>query len=489
MRHLLVVKQPEDWPSPEGDVEVVSAEAYLTSPVFAEARGPTRVVNLCGSYQYQSIGYYVSLLATARGHKIIPAVSATQDIRSRGYLRTVAEDLAPMAKKAFAEVKETRTSLDVYFGHSLSGEDDRLRTGLFGLLQIPLMRAAFSLRDGLWFLQSVTPLSVSQLTPEIKARVFTLAQSSFHQGAPRRQLKAYRYDLAILHNPDEADSPSNQRALAKFRRAAEDLGLWTELIQKNDYRRLTEFDALFIRETTAVNHHTYRFARKAAAEGLVVIDDPESILRCTNKVYLAELLERHGIRHPKTTVLSKHSLARAKGTLQYPCILKRPDGAFSLGTVRVNSAEEFDAAAKTLLDESELILAQEFVPTEYDWRIGVLDGKPLFACRYFMARNHWQIIARDPSGRERLGEHQTVPIGEAPPKIVEAAVKATKLIGDSLYGVDLKELNGKPYIIEVNDNPNVDAGVEDEILGNTLYETIMKTFLERIEAKKKGRPQ
>jgi glutathione synthase/RimK-type ligase-like ATP-grasp enzyme len=58
-----------------------------------------------------------------------------------------------------------------------------------------------------------------------------------------------------------------------------------ELIEKEDYGRLAEFDALFIRETTGVNHHTYRFARRAEAEGLVVVDDPQSILKCTNKVY------------------------------------------------------------------------------------------------------------------------------------------------------------------------------------------------------------
>ncbi len=37
------------------------------------------------------------------------------------------------------------------------------------------------------------------------------------------------------------------------------MGLSTEIITKNDFDRIPEFDALFIRETTAVNHHTYRF--------------------------------------------------------------------------------------------------------------------------------------------------------------------------------------------------------------------------------------
>ena len=78
-------------------------------------------------------------------------------------------------------------------------------------------------------------------------------------------------------------------------KAAESLAIRPELITRDDYGRLAEFDALFIRETTYVNHHTYRFARRAASEGLVVIDDPVSIVRCTNKVYLAELLQRYRI--------------------------------------------------------------------------------------------------------------------------------------------------------------------------------------------------
>lgn len=39
-----------------------------------------------------------------------------------------------------------------------------------------------------------------------------------------------------------------------------------ELITPKDYGRLAEYDGLFIRETTKLNHHTYRFARKVTAK-------------------------------------------------------------------------------------------------------------------------------------------------------------------------------------------------------------------------------
>ena len=79
---------------------------------------------------------------------------------------------------------------------------------------------------------------------------------------------------------------------------------------REDYGRIAEFDALFLRETTRVDHHTYRFARRAAAEGLVLIDDPESILRCTNKVYQAELFARHKIACPPTMVVHAENAGR-----------------------------------------------------------------------------------------------------------------------------------------------------------------------------------
>ena len=69
---------------------------------------------------------------------------------------------------------------------------------------------------------------------------------------------------------------------------------------------------------------------------------------------------------------------------------------------------------------------------------------------------------------------------------MRAALKAANLIGDGLYGVDVKQSNDKFYVIEVNDNPNIDAGVEDEILRDELYRRIMDVFLARIEQHKAG---
>ena len=143
-----------------------------------------------------------------------------------------------------------------------------------------------------------------------------------------------------------------------------------------------------------------------------------------------------------------------------------------------------DAAVEKLLEKSELIIAQEWLPTTFDWRVGIWNGEALFVCKYFMAKRHWQIIQRDGDGKANYGKSETIPVETAPRKLVRLAEKAAALMGNGLYGVDIKEANGKYYVIEVNDNPNIDAGTEDATLKEKLYATIMRGFLERIERQK-----
>jgi len=291
-----------------------------------------------------------------------------------------------------------------------------------------------------------------------------------------------------LYNTKDPTSPSNEKAIQRFVRAAQGLGLRTDLIDRDDYGRLAEYDALFIRQTTQVEHFTYRFSRRAATEGLVVIDDPLSILRCTNKVYLAELLNRARIPIPQTVTLHRDNLAAAIDQLGLPAILKLPDGTFSQAVVRVDDRAAFQAQALKFLESSDLVVAQEFLPTDFDWRISLIDRQVLFAARYAMVRGHWQIAQRDPRGRMRYGTVEAVAPEAVPAGALEVATKAANLIGDGFYGVDVKERDGRFYVIEVNDNPNVDADCEDALLGDELYRRVMGVFAQRIERLKEGRP-
>jgi len=172
--------------------------------------------------------------------------------------------------------------------------------------------------------------------------------------------------------------------------------------------------------------------------------------------------------------------------LGYPLVLKIPDGSFSRGVVKVETEQALGKATAELFQHSALLLAQEFVYTEFDWRIGVLNNEALYACKYYMSRGHWQIYNHGAKGTAKSGGFETIPVREAPVEVVKLALKATQAVGDGLYGVDLKQVGDKPVVIEVNDNPSIDAGVEDAYLGEELYGRIMQEFLRRMERKRLG---
>jgi glutathione synthase/RimK-type ligase-like ATP-grasp enzyme len=313
--------------------------------------------------------------------------------------------------------------------------------------------------------------------------VIEQAERHFGRAHSARAKRTFRYDLAILAAPDAADAPSDPQALRRFVRAARDLGIDAQLIDHDDAADIAEFDALFIRETTYVDHPTYRLSRRAASDGLVVVDDPVSILRCTNKVFQAELFARKGIPHPKTIVVHADNVDSVAAAVGLPCVLKRPDSSFSRGVVRVDSTEALRTQVSEFLEDSELVVAQTFTASEFDWRIGVLGGEALFACRYHMARGHWQIVATARGGQRRYGRVEALPLEEVPTEAVELATRTARLIGDGLYGIDIKEAGGRFLVMEVNDNPNVDAGCEDAVLGDRLYFAVMDWFRQRLEAR------
>jgi glutathione synthase/RimK-type ligase-like ATP-grasp enzyme len=166
-------------------------------------------------------------------------------------------------------------------------------------------------------------------------------------------------------------------------------------------------------------------------------------------------------------------------TFGFPCIVKQPGGAFSNGVAKVRSKAQLDAVLENYFAQSELVIAQEWLPTEFDWRVGVLDGRPLYVCKYLMAPGHWQVVKREP-GRRVEGATVALAVGEAPDIVVKAAMRAANLVGDSLYGVDLKQSGDRCYVIEINDNPNIDAGNEDGVLKDALYREVLGVFLRRM---------
>ncbi|MEE5093238.1 RimK family protein [Pseudomonas alliivorans] len=489
---VIIVERLEDWASYFPSENLMTAQNYLENPLEATVGKRVQVINLCRSYKYLGHGYYCSLLAEARQHSVIPSVRTISELTRKSLYGLALDDLDKVLETALQDHPYDDTegfTLTLYFGQTTRAPLNDLARQLFEAFPCPILLVEFRKREN-WHIAGIKSGALPRLRDD-QHDEFALALDGFSRKVWRQpgSRRLARYDLAILHDPQEQLPPSNAAALNNFIRVGQRLGIDVELIEKKDYARLAEYDALLIRETTSVDNHTYRFSKKAESEGLVVMDDSTSILRCTNKVYLSDLLKSHGLGMPRTEILYKdrpEELENVARRLGFPLVLKIPDGCFSRGVIKVGTAEEMHTATAQLFEHSVLLLAQEFFYTEYDWRIGILNRKPIFACQYFMSKGHWQIYNHKAVGAQINGECRTLAVHEAPKTVVELALKTANLIGDGLYGVDLKQSGDKVVVIEVNDNPNLDAGIEDAYLQDDLYGLILEEFIRRLDIKRLG---
>jgi glutathione synthase/RimK-type ligase-like ATP-grasp enzyme/ribosomal protein S18 acetylase RimI-like enzyme len=481
IRNIIVTDTPDSLKIDVDNLEVISSKDYITNKGLYSERA-LRVFNLCNSYRYQSKGYYVSLLASAREHRAIPNVTNIRDLQNISLIRSLTEDIDELIQSSLKTLDANLVTLKIYFSNTSNDRYKLLAHSLYNIFQYPLFQVEFEKTDK-WEIRKVRSLSLNRIDKNEIPVIQEMAASYFKaKRYQKTKMKAYKYYLAILTDPEEPYPPSDKKALKKLRKVAEKMGVYTELITKDDFNKITEFDALFIRDTTNVNDYTYKFSRKAYADGLAVIDDPWSILRCSNKVFLHESLKLNHIPTPATKVFMKGMVTKEDlASTPLPVILKQPDSSFSKGVIKVKSLNELDSSLNAMFKESDLVIGQEFMVSQFDWRIGVLDHKPLFACKYYMAKGHWQIYNWKSESKNMEGNAETLPLDQVPEKVVGTALKASRLMGDGLYGVDLKEVNGEVYVIEVNDNPNIDRGIEDKVLGDELYEKLINSFIKRIE--------
>ena len=474
------------------NVRLISAADYLARPEIAA--GARQVVNLCPVEDYLSQGYYVSLLAEARAQRAIPNMDTVTGLSWKklyknylGELTALVKDRVPADTGNETGGAQAKITIEIYFGQAEAEWARRMAARAYRLFPAPVLEVMLSKHKNGWQVDYIWPLSTASLSPADMPRFLgclsDYCQSRRNPGLRRRRAA---FDLAILVNPKEAFPPSTEQAIRNFVRAADRQNIQAEVIGPKELDRLTSFDALFIRETTNIDNHTFTFARMAEAEGMPVIDDPVSILRCSNKVYLREAMARAHIATPKTAMITRANMKELAGEMAFPVVLKIPDGSFSRGVFKVNDRTDLLDMASKLFKSSDLLLAQEFLYTEFDWRVGILNKTPLFVCQYFMSKEHWQIYNHEPGQKtgNRAGDFKTFRVEDAPEVVVKTALKAANLIGNGLYGVDLKQTAKGVVVIEVNDNPNIDHGIEDAVLKENLYRTIVEDIVWRLDRKR-----
>jgi len=268
------------------------------------------------------------------------------------------------------------------------------------------------------------------------------------------------------------------KALQNFKFAAERMGHGFDFLFKKDISLIPKYDSVFIRATTDPLFTAYVVSKTAWELGLNVVDDPKSIQICGNKVHLYSLFKKFNIPSIPTIFLSKDDFHRKQifeifELFGKPVVLKAPYTSFSKYVEIVSCETSFRNVARKFFRRSHVLVVQAFMPTSFDWRVGVLNDKVLYVCKYTMRKGKWKHGAKL-RGKHKFVWGRTISLkrDHAPLKLKETALKAAGIVGKGLYGVDLKEVDGKYVVVEVNDNPSIYAGYED-LRDKDIYDKII----------------
>jgi len=275
-----------------------------------------------------------------------------------------------------------------------------------------------------------------------------------------------------------ADS-NEAMALQNFKIAAEKQGHEFDFLFRKNLREIPKYDAVFIRATTDPLYTAYIVSKTAWELGLKVVDDPKSIQICGNKIHLYSLFSKYDIPHIPTIFLNKDAFNHKRileifKVFGRPVVVKAPYTSFSRYVEKVACETSFREVAKRFFRKSDALTVQKFMPTAFDWRVGVLNDEVLYVCKYMVPKGRWKHGAKRRGKPSFIwGRTITLKRENAPTELKETALKACGVIGHGLYGVDIKEVDGNYVVVEVNDNPSIYARYED-LRNEDLYGKIIE---------------
>jgi len=186
--------------------------------------------------------------------------------------------------------------------------------------------------------------------------------------------------------------------------------------------------------------------------GVPTLNNSVPIARSRDKLRALQLLSRFGIDIPRTVMCRYRSevplAVEQVGGL--PCIMKLIQGTQGVGVLLASTMTEVEGMLDTLWHLGQEILIQELIAESRgkDVRALVVGDRVVAAMRRTAREGEFR------SNIHRGGEGQAV---ELPRAYTDAAVKAARVIGLEVAGVDMLESKEGPKIMEVNSSPGFEG--------------------------------
>ncbi|WP_339691949.1 30S ribosomal protein S6--L-glutamate ligase [uncultured Parasphingorhabdus sp.] len=238
---------------------------------------------------------------------------------------------------------------------------------------------------------------------------------------------------------------------------------------------LTGFDAVIPRIGASITHYGLAVLRQFEMMGVWPLNESVAVGRSRDKLRSMQIFAKHGLGLPVTAFA--HDPKQTDEVLKIvggaPAVIKLLEGTQGIGVVLGETNNSAKSVIEAFRGLNVNILVQEFIKEagSSDIRIFVVGGKVVAAMMRTGAEGDFR------SNLHRGGSAKMVKIT---PEERSTAIRAAKVMGLNVAGVDILRANHGPVIMEVNSSPGlegIEAATGKDVAGQ---------IIEFIEAKAKA---
>ncbi|WMW24142.1 30S ribosomal protein S6--L-glutamate ligase [Methanolobus sediminis] len=237
---------------------------------------------------------------------------------------------------------------------------------------------------------------------------------------------------------------------------------------------LKDFDAVIPRIGASVTSYGAAVLRQFEMMGVFPLNESVAITRSRDKLRSLQLLSRQGIGLPVTVYANKPD--DVKDMIEMvggaPLVVKLLEGTQGIGVVLAETQKAAESIIEGFMGVKANILVQEYIKEANgaDIRCFVIGGKVVASMK-----------RQGPEGEFRSNIHRggTATTIRITPEERSTAVRAAKIMGLNVAGVDLLRSNHGPVVMEVNSSPGL-QGIE-----NATGKDIAGMIIEYIEKNSK----
>tara|TARA_R110000787_G_scaffold175012_5_gene287572 strand:+ start:487 stop:1392 length:906 start_codon:yes stop_codon:yes gene_type:complete len=216
--------------------------------------------------------------------------------------------------------------------------------------------------------------------------------------------------------------------------------------------KLTGYDAVIPRIGASITYYGLAVLRQFEMMGVYPLNESVAIGRSRDKLRALQLLSREGIGLPVTTFAhdtnNTDEVVRIAGGT--PVVIKLIEGTQGIGVVLADTDRSAKSVIEAFHGANVNILVQEFIKEagNSDLRVFVIGGKVIATMMRSGAEGDFR------SNLHRGGTAARVRIT---PEERSTAVRAAKILGLNVCGVDLLRANHGPVVMEVNSSPGIEG--------------------------------